>query len=64
MGSLNLDASVLHDQLGNVERLQRLFHFGEDVWEMCADVFVISLTRTDPSYIKGAFWSLFRVFEN
>lgn len=59
-----MDASVLHDQLGNVERLQRLFHFGEDVWEIDAGIFVISLTRIGPSYIRGAFWSLFKVFEN
>lgn len=63
MGSLNLDASVLHE-LGNMERLQRLFHFGEDVWEMYAGTFVISLTRICSSYIRGAFGSLLRVFEN
>lgn len=47
------------EQLGNVERLKMLFHFGEDVWEMYADIFVISLTRIGPSYIRGAFWNLF-----
>lgn len=64
MGSLNLGASVLYDQMGNVERLQRCFHFGEDVWEMYAGILVIPLARIGPSYIEGAFWSLFRAFEN